>query len=59
MDVIDSKTTEDLLKSLLAETAKARNEINCSQADLKKAQNRISFLLVVINKLIERQEIKG
>jgi hypothetical protein len=55
MDLIDSKTDQELLKSLLAETAKARNEINCSQADLNKAQSRISFLLVIINKLIERQ----
>lgn len=54
MDVIDSKNTDDLLKSILAETAKASNELSCAQADLKKAKNRMAFLLVVVNKLIER-----
>jgi hypothetical protein len=57
MDVLDQKSNEELLKSLLAEVAKAQNEIRCSQQDLSKAQSRISFLLVVINTLIKRQEI--
>lgn len=55
MDVIDTKTDEELLRSLLAEIAKANNEINCASNDLKKARNRLSFLIVVANKLIERQ----
>lgn len=46
---------DDLLKSLLAETAKAQNEIRCAQADLDKAQSRIKFLILLINKLIERK----
>lgn len=58
MDILDQKTDGELIKSLLGEVAKAQNEIRCAQADLSKAQSRISFLLVVINTLIERQEIK-
>lgn len=55
MDVIDTKTDEELLRSIVAELAKANNEINCASNDLKKARNRVSFLLMVSNKLIERQ----
>jgi hypothetical protein len=55
MDVLDKKTDKDLLQSLIAETAKAQNEIKCARADLEKATSRIKFLLVVTNTLIERQ----
>jgi hypothetical protein len=54
MDLLDQKTTDELLKSLLAETAKATNELRCAQADLLKAQNRLSFALAVTNALINR-----
>lgn len=55
MDVLDSKSDRELLQSLLAEVAKAKNEIRCAEADIKKANNRLAFLLVVTNLLIERQ----
>lgn len=55
MDVIDQKTDEELLRSLIAEIAKANNEINCATTDLKKARNRLSFLIMLANKLIDRQ----
>ena len=58
MDVIDSKTTNQLLLSLLAETAKATNELRCAQADVTKAQSRLQFAIVLLNKMIERKEIK-
>lgn len=54
MDVIDSKTTNQLLLSLLAETAKATNELRCAQADVNKAQSRLQFSVAVLNQLIER-----
>lgn len=54
MDVLDSKSNKELEQSLLAEVAKASNEIKCARQDLEKASNRLSFLLVVINKLINR-----
>lgn len=55
MDILDKKSDLELLQSLLAEMAKANNEIRCAQADLNKAQNRIKFLILVANILIERQ----
>ena len=54
MDILDTKTDDELLASLLAELAKARNEVACAQRDLVKANGRIGFLLVVANTLIER-----
>lgn len=57
MDVLDKKSDLELLQSLLAELAKANNEIKCAQSDLNKAQNRMKFLLLLANILIERQEI--
>ena len=54
MDILDTKSDDELIKSLLAELAKARNEVACAQRDLDKANGRIGFLLVVANTLIER-----
>jgi hypothetical protein len=54
--MLDKKSDLELLQSLLAEMAKANNEIKCAQADLNKAQNRIKFLLLLANTLIDRQK---
>jgi hypothetical protein len=56
MDVLDSKTDKQLLESLIAEIAKATNEIKCAKGDLEKAQSRIKFLLVLAHTMIERQK---
>lgn len=56
MDVLDSKTNKQLLESVLAECAKAKNEIASAEADIRKIKNRLSFLIVLANKLIDRQE---
>jgi len=55
MDVIDNKSDKELLASLLAELAKASNEIKCAKGDIEKAQSRIKFINVLTHKLIERQ----
>lgn len=55
MDVLDSKTDKELLLSLLAEIAKANNEVKCARGDLEKAQGRIRFLIAVTHILIDRQ----
>jgi hypothetical protein len=55
MDVLDTKTDKQLLESLVAEVAKATNEIRCAQGDIDKAQGRIKFLLVLAHTLIDRQ----
>jgi hypothetical protein len=56
MDLLDSKTDQDLLKSLLAELAKANNEIKCAKADLDKATSRMKFLILLANTMIDRQK---
>jgi hypothetical protein len=53
--MFENVSDKQLLRSMLAETAKANNEIKCAKADLEKAQNRLSFLIMLTNKLIERQ----
>jgi hypothetical protein len=55
MDVLDNKTDKELLESLVAEIAKATNELRCAKGDLDKAQGRIKFLLVLAHELINRQ----
>ena len=54
MDIINTKTDEELLKSLLSEIAKARNEVNCAARDLEKANSRMGFLIMLANSLIDR-----
>jgi hypothetical protein len=56
MDLLDSKTDKELLESLLAELAKANNEVKCARTDLDKATNRMRFLILLSNTLIERQK---
>ena len=58
MDILDQKTNQELLQSLLAEAAKTSNEVRCAQGDLAKAQSRLQFIVAVLNDLIQRQEIK-
>lgn len=53
-DLINTKTDEELLQSLLAEIAKARNEVNCAANDLRKANSRLGFLVMLANGLIDR-----
>jgi hypothetical protein len=58
MDLLDNKRDGDLLDALLPEIAKAQNEIRCARKDLEKATNRISFILLIVNKLIDRKRIE-
>lgn len=55
MQILDDKTDKELLESLLAELAKAQNEISCARKDLDKAQGRQKFLLVLAHEMIQRQ----
>jgi hypothetical protein len=56
MDILDAKTDGELLRSIVAELAKARNEMACAKGDLDKANSRISFLLAVANTIINRSK---
>lgn len=55
MDVLDNKTQKELLESLVAEVAKATNELRCAKGDLDKAHSRIKFINLVLHTLIDRQ----
>lgn len=57
MDILDKKTNDELLRSLLAEVAKATNELRCARADVEKAQSRLTFVVALVNELIKRQEM--
>lgn len=59
MDILDSKTNQELLQSIIAESAKATNEIRCAKADIDKAQGRLRFCVLLANKMIERGETNG
>ena len=54
MQILKQKTVQELASSVLAETAKARNEIQCARRDLTKAENRLCFLIAVSNELKNR-----
>jgi len=56
MDLLDNKSDKELLESVIAEIAKATNEIKCAKGDLEKAHNRVKFLLVLTHELINRQK---
>jgi len=55
-DLLENKTDRELLQSMIAEIAKANNEIACAKRDVEKAQSRQQFLVVLANKLIERSK---
>ena len=54
MDILDQKSNDELLRSLLAELAKSNNELKCARQDLEKATGRLSFAIAVANRLINR-----
>jgi hypothetical protein len=55
MDVVDQKTRQELMQSLVPELAKASNELRCAERDLAKARARLGFLVMVVNRLIDRE----
>jgi hypothetical protein len=56
MQILDSLSDKELAQTILAELAKAKNEIKCARADIDKATSRINFLLAVANTLIDRSK---
>ena len=55
MELLDHKSDKELIQSLVEEIAKAKNEITCAEADIKKAKGRLQFLIVLANELLNRQ----
>lgn len=56
MNILDSKTNNEIHQSLLAEIAKASNELKCAQADLKKATSRLTFCIAAVNEMLLRDQ---
>mgnify|MGYP003144437529 FL=1 len=54
MQIWKNHSTQEILKSLEAEVAKAQNEIKCAEKDLVKAQGRLQFALSGIHHLQDR-----
>ena len=55
-DIIKTKTDQELLETLLKEAAKASNELTAVKNDVTKAQNRVKFSIMLINRLLERKD---
>lgn len=55
-EFFNDKTDKELLESLLAEVAKATNELKCGERDIKKANSRLQFAVMAINNMINRKE---
>lgn len=56
MEFFNDRSDSELLRSILAETAKATNEVKCAQADLEKAKNRLSFVVMLTNTILKRSK---
>lgn len=56
MDLIDNKDEAELLATVIKECAKAQSELKCAFGDLEKAQKRLSFVLLLVNRLKDRQD---
>lgn len=55
MDVLDKSTDIELLKTLIVEAAKAQNELRCAKGDIEKATNRLKFVTLLSNTLLDRK----
>jgi hypothetical protein len=53
---VSKYSTEEILQSIEAESAKSIGEIKCALGDLDKAIARIRFILAAIHELKERQK---
>lgn len=54
MRALDRLTDLEIYRSVLEESAKALNELRCAKQDLDKAISRESFIVVMMNELINR-----
>lgn len=55
-EFFQDKTQQELLESLLAEVAKATNELRCGERDIRKANGRLQFAVMAINEMINREK---
>lgn len=53
--MLENKSDLEIQQSMLAEVAKATNELKCAAKDVEKVAGRLNFTLVLLNELINRQ----
>ena len=53
--IFDDYPKEDILRSLVAECAKALAEIRCAKKDLDSAESRLKFLLSAIHYIKDKE----
>ena len=58
-DTLKDNSDLELLSVLLREIAKAGNEIRSAENDISKAGRRLSFAIVLANRLLDRKKING
>ena len=58
-DTLKDNSDEELLGVLLREIAKGGNEIRSAEKDIGKASRRLSFAIVLANRLLDRKKING
>jgi len=58
MKIWKKHTTEEILKSLEVEMAKAQAELKCAYKDLAKVHSRVGFILTAIHHLQTNKDIK-
>ena len=58
-DMLKDNSDEELLSVLLREIAKSGNEIRSAEKDINKASRRLSFAIVLANRLLDRKKING
>lgn len=56
MQIWTQHSRQEILQSLESEVAKAQAELRCASADIRKAQNRLSFSLSAIHALNDREQ---
>lgn len=56
MQILNTLSKTEIAQTILAEVAKAKNEIRCAENDLKKASSRLGFLVAVANELLNKKD---
>jgi hypothetical protein len=54
--IFDSKTEDEIFRSIEAEVAKALAELRCAKKDLEQAEVRMKFALATVHYLKQRYE---
>jgi len=53
--IFDNHSRDDILKSLIAEVAKALAELRCAKNDIQQAENRLKFLMSAIHYIKDKE----